>query len=89
VAVSLAPVATVVVTPADPTVAVAKTITLAARLTDAAGNELSGRTVTWSSSNTGTATVTSAGVVRGIKRGSVTITATSEGKKGSTTVKVQ
>jgi hypothetical protein len=36
------------------------------------------KTVTWSSSNTAIATVSSAGVVTGVKEGSVTITATSQ-----------
>jgi uncharacterized protein YjdB len=57
-------------------------------VTDAAGNVLTDRVVTWSSSNTGIATVDQSGVVRGVRRGTVTITATSEGKFGTASIKV-
>jgi len=50
---------------------------------DANGGVLSGRTATWASSNTALATVTSAGVVTALAAGTVTITATSEGRSGS------
>ncbi len=54
----------------------------------AAGATLAGRTVTWSSSNDAIATVSPAGVVTGAGSGSVMISATSEGRTGSATVKV-
>jgi len=52
---------------------------------DAGGNTLANRIVRWSSSNTNVATIDSVtGVLTGIDRGTVTITATSEGKAGTT-----
>jgi uncharacterized protein YjdB len=50
---------------------------------DAGGNVLTGRTVSWSISDTSKAIVSSSGVVTGIAAGNVTVTATSEGQHGS------
>src|SRR5204863_2229462 len=55
---------------------------------DANGAPLSGRTVTWSSSNTAVATVSNSGLVSGVTPGTATITATSEGKSGTSSVTV-
>ena len=82
------PVATVTVTPTPVTVQVDETVTLTAILRDASNNVLTGRIVTWTSSNTNNATVSSNGVVTGKKPGGVTITATSEGKSGTAAVQV-
>jgi len=49
---------------------------------------LTGRVLTWSSSNTSVATVSPAGVVRGVASGEVTITAMSEGISGTAKVSV-
>jgi uncharacterized protein YjdB len=57
-------------------------------LKDANGNVLTGRTVTWASSNTGVATVSSSGLATALLVGTATITATSEGKSGSGTITV-
>ncbi|HXY20406.1 MAG TPA: Ig-like domain-containing protein, partial [Gemmatimonadales bacterium] len=84
-----APVATVTVAPATGSVQVGATLPLAATTLDAAGNVLTGRTVTWSSSNTALATVSSTGVVTGVAAGGpVTITATSEGQSGTAAITV-
>lgn len=83
-----APVSSVVVTPASSQVAIGATKTLSASTRDASGNTLSGRAISWSSSNSGVAMVTSGGVVTGIAAGTATITATSEGKSGTATVTV-
>ncbi|HUQ79621.1 MAG TPA: Ig-like domain-containing protein [Gemmatimonadaceae bacterium] len=88
VTVSLAPVAKVEVTPADVSVSSGKSTQLTAQLTDASGNMLSGRTVTWTSSDTRLVTVDAAGVARAVRRGTVVVTATSEGKFGTATVRV-
>ena len=57
-----------------------------ATLRDATGNVLTNRAIRWSSSNTAVATIDSlTGVLTGIDRGTITVTATSEGKIGSTT----
>jgi uncharacterized protein YjdB len=85
-----APVASVTVTPNPATVEAGKTVQLTATLRDADKNELTGRTVTWASSNILRATVSSTGLVTGILKGtSVTITATSEGKRGTSSVTIQ
>src|SRR5205823_1375100 len=47
-----------------------------------------GRTVTWSSSNTSVATVSTSGLVSGVTPGSATITATSETKTGAAGITV-
>jgi uncharacterized protein YjdB len=88
VTVTLAPVATVTVTPASSSVGVGQTVQLTATMRDANNSVLTGRTVTWGSSNTGIATVSSSGVVTGVAVGSATITATSEGKSGTASVSV-
>ena len=88
VTVRLVPVAKVTIMPVGASVSEGKSIKLVARVTDAAGNVLTDRTVTWSSSNAAIATIDQSGVVRGVRRGTVTITATSEGKFGTASVRV-
>jgi uncharacterized protein YjdB len=84
------PVASVTVTPPSATIGVGKTVALAAVTKDANGNILTGRTITWSTSDATVATVSSTGVVTGQGSGgkSATITATSEGKSGTATITV-
>lgn len=82
------PVASVVVTPDSSDVAVGSTRPLAAATRDAVGATLAGRIVTWTSSNTAMATVSSAGVVTGVLPGTVTITATSETRVGTARVRI-
>ena len=83
-----AAVATVTVTLNSGTIAVAQQTSAAAVLRDAGGNVLTGRVVTWSSSNTAVATVTPDGQLLGLAPGAATITATSEGRSGSATLSV-
>ena len=87
-AVTNAPVASVTVTPLSATVSVGQTAQLTATLKDASGNVLSGRAVTWSSSDTTIARVSGSGVVTAVATGSATITATSEGQSGTSSVSV-
>src|SRR5205809_2430134 len=82
------PVATVAVTPASASVDEGKTVQLTATPKDAAGNPLSGRVVTWTSSNTAAATVNSSGLVTAKLAGAATITATSEGQSGPSAITV-
>ena len=82
------PVASVVVTPGTTSLNIGGSVTLSATLRDASGATLSGRTITWSSSATAVATVSSTGVVDAKAPGSATITATSEGKNGNATITV-
>src|SRR5207302_3427138 len=78
-----ASVASVTVTPSPVSLAVGSTQQLTATLRDASGNVLTGRVVSWSSSNLPAATVSTNGLVTGAAGGSATITATSEGKQGT------
>jgi uncharacterized protein YjdB len=70
-------VASVSVTPASTSGTVGQTFQLAATPRDVNGNVLSGRVVTWGSSNTAVATVNGSGLVTNVAAGSATITATS------------
>src|SRR5438094_367048 len=88
ISVTNVPVATVDVTPPSASVQAGQTVQLTGTPRDAGGNPLSGRTVTWSSSNTAVATVSNSGLVSGVTPGSATITATSEGKSGTSSVTV-
>lgn len=82
-------VATVAVTPAAPSVEVGKVLPLAVTLRDVRGNAITGRPITWSSSNPGVATVDQDGQVTGVSIGGpVTITASSEGRQGMATLTV-
>ena len=82
------PVASVSVAPAAASVQVSGTVQLTATPKDANGTPLSGRTVTWASSNTSVASVTGSGLVTGAAAGSATITATSEGQSGTASITV-
>jgi uncharacterized protein YjdB len=85
---ALAPVASVSVSPAATSVTAGQTAQLSAMLRDASGNTLTGRVVTWGSSNTGVATVNGSGIVTAVAVGLATITATSEGQSGTSAVTV-
>ena len=87
-AVTAVPVASVTVTLASSSVPAGQTTTAAAVTRDAANNILTGRVVTWSSSNTAVATVNGSGVVTAVAIGSADITATSEGISGFATLTV-
>src|SRR2546428_610456 len=83
------PVATVAVAPPTASIVVGATVQLSATPQDAAGNPLTGRTVTWQTSDGTVATVDATGLVTGKALGGpVTITATSEGKAGTAAVTV-
>jgi uncharacterized protein YjdB len=82
------PVASVTVTPTTASLTVGQTTQLTATPKDANGTPLSGRAVTWATSNAGVATVSATGVVTGVAPGTATITATSEGKSGTAAITV-
>ena len=88
VTVSVVPVATVTVTPGTASIPVGQTGQLTATPKDASGAALTGRVVTWASSNTAVATVSGSGLVTGVAVGSTTITATSEGQSGTAAITV-
>ena len=81
-------VAQVLVTPRNVSLAAGESVQLEYSVVDASGNILPDRTVAWASSAPSIATVSDAGVVAALAEGSVTITATSESKTGSTAVSV-
>ena len=72
-------VASVQLTPSSADILVGDVLQLNATPRDADGNALTGRTITWSSSNSSIASVSSSGSVTGLAQGTATITATSEG----------
>jgi uncharacterized protein YjdB len=88
ITVTLVPVASVTMTPVSAGVPVGGTIPLTATPRDGAGAPLTGRVITWASSVPGVATVDGNGLVTGVTAGSLTITATSEGKSGSASIAV-
>ncbi|MBL8959957.1 MAG: Ig-like domain-containing protein [Gemmatimonadetes bacterium] len=61
---------------------------LAATAKDAGGNTISGGTVTWRSANTAIATVNGTGLVTAVSTGQTDVSATIDGKVGSTRVTV-
>lgn len=81
-------VASVEVTAPSTDLQVGATLQLSATAKDVKGTALTGRPVTWTSSTTATASVSSAGLVTGVAAGPVTITATIGGKTGSTSLTV-
>jgi len=86
--VTLAPVASVTVAPSTANIAITGTVQLTATPKDANGNPLTGRAISWSSSDNTIGTVNGSGLVTGVAAGSVAITATSEGKSGTASVTV-
>jgi uncharacterized protein YjdB len=88
ITVSQSAVATVAVVPSPLSMTVGQTTQLTATLKDALGSVLSGRTVSWSSSNSAVATVSPQGMLTAVAPGSATISATSEGKSGTASVTI-
>lgn len=94
VTVAAVPVANVTVSISPTSLVIGQTVQAVATTTDAAGNVLTGRTVTWSTSSTGgpvatVATVNPAtGLVTAVAAGFVSIIATSEGRTGFVTLSI-
>jgi uncharacterized protein YjdB len=85
----MVPVATVIVSPPVGLIPVAGgTTQFTAETRDAANNVLTGRAITWSSSDETIATVDNTGLVTGVALGTATITATSETQNGTALVTV-
>ncbi|MGZ8457229.1 MAG: Ig-like domain-containing protein, partial [Gemmatirosa sp.] len=82
------PAAAVVVSPDASTIFAGSTLRLLTLVTDSAGSVLASRPVSYVSSAPGVASVDAAGVVTAVTPGTATITATSEGKRGTATVRV-
>src|SRR5258705_6080561 len=88
VTVAPTPVATVSVAPLTQTIAVGATLQLTPTTRDANNNVLTGRVITWGTSNQTKATVDANGLVTGVAAGTANITATSEGKSGQSQITV-
>jgi probable HAF family extracellular repeat protein len=82
------PVASVTVAPNTATLAMGDSLRLQSVVRDSAGDTLRDRPVVWTTSAETLATVSSAGLVKGLSIGTATVTATSEGKHGSATISV-
>jgi hypothetical protein len=82
------PVASVVITPARPSLDEGDTLTLSAVTADAAGHPLTGRPVAWSSSDAQVASVSSSGLVTALAPGQTTVSARSEATAGYAEVSV-
>ena len=85
------PVATVTISPSSYSLAIGATVQLVATLRDANGIALTGRAVTWSTSNSAVASGTATGnvaAIQGVSSGSATITASSEGVRGTSIITV-
>ena len=87
VTVSSVGVAAVTVTPTAVILSRGETATATAVVTDANGNPLDGRVVTWTSSNAGVAVVTD-GLITGVQSGSALVVAESEGRSATVNVTV-
>jgi uncharacterized protein YjdB len=85
VTVRAVPIATITVGPQMPSLEIGDVVMLTAVARDLAGRVLENRAITWTTSNAGVATISPNGqvIVRGA--GTVTLTASSEGKTGSVT----
>jgi uncharacterized protein YjdB len=88
VVVTLPPVASVVITPDTLPILVGQQARFAAELRDALNNVLTGRAITWQSSDPLVASVGADGTVTGVGVGLATVSATSEGIVGSATSRV-
>jgi trimeric autotransporter adhesin len=88
ITVTAVPVAQIVVSPATYTLTATGTVQLTATPEDVNGNPLSGRTVTWSSSNNSFATVNANGLVTTIAAGQVTIFAKIGGVVGDAVITI-
>lgn len=83
-----APVATVAITLALPSLTLGATTTATAVLRDERGAVLADRAITWSSTSPSVATVSQTGAITTVQAGTTTITASSEGKSASATLTV-
>ena len=83
-----APVATVAITLALPSLTVGATTSASAVVRDERGAVLTGRAITWSSTSPSVAAVNTNGAITTLSAGSTTITASSEGKSASATLTV-
>jgi alpha-tubulin suppressor-like RCC1 family protein/uncharacterized protein YjdB len=82
------PVATIVISPAAPSVAEGASLSLTAILRDGNGTLLTGRIVTWNTLTPAVVSVSNDGVITGVGAGNGSVTATSEGRTATAVVTV-
>lgn len=83
------PVGTITTSPLQASLLEGQTVQLRATVTDSVGTEVTDRTVEWISGDLTRVTVSSTGLVTALAAGTVTITATAEGKVGQSAIVVQ
>jgi uncharacterized protein YjdB len=88
VTVSPVPVGSIAIVPSSATVTTGQTVALAPAVKDANGLVVTDRAIVWSSNDDRIATVSTAGVVRGVAAGPAVISATSEGVTGTAAITV-
>ncbi|MCI0436349.1 MAG: S8 family serine peptidase [Gemmatimonadetes bacterium] len=84
----IASVASITIAPDSTNVQLGASVQLNATVRDAQGATLSGRSVTWTTSNGGVASVSAAGLVTALAQGRAVITATAESRSGTAIVHV-
>jgi len=85
---SMAPVASVVLTPAAASLTIGRTVQMRAEAKDSAGTILTGRTMSWVSRDTLIAKVSAAGLVTALSAGSALVIATSGGASDTAAITV-
>lgn len=86
--VTVVPVSSITISPPTTSVLVGQAVILTASVKDSAGNAMTGRTITWVSSDFARGSVSPTGVVTGLAPGTVDIIASVEGKVGSARIEV-
>lgn len=81
--------ASVTLSGAQSSMQVGQSVQLSATVRDSNNNAISGASVSWRTSNSSVATVSSSGLVRAVAAGSATITASSGGQSASASVRVE
>lgn len=81
-------VSSVTVAASSASIAVGQQVTLTFAAFNASGAALTGKTATWTTSSSAVASVSNAGVVTGVAAGTATITATVEGRSGTSVITV-
>ncbi|MEO8140852.1 MAG: Ig-like domain-containing protein, partial [Gemmatimonadota bacterium] len=84
----IGPPVSVTVLPNPATVYIGDSLQLSATVKDSSGTILTGVTLGWSSGNSGTATVSTSGMLHGVAQGGTTVTVTAGTVSGQTTVSV-
>ena len=79
---------TVLVSSTPTQIAINETAQASAIVKDQNGNPLTGKSITWTSLNQGVATVSAAGLIRGVSAGNATIQGSVDGVTGSATITV-